>query len=90
MSLYSQEEICEDCIYSSWHKCDKCKKITFCQCLIKEECGVDRYIGKCKRKTVRNKSIHTKYICNHEFECEGCPCIHCGKTKKEIHEDNEI
>ncbi|MBT6050041.1 MAG: hypothetical protein HOG49_24855 [Candidatus Scalindua sp.] len=51
MSLYSAEEICEDCDYGKWHFC--CS--SFCKCKLDQEEGRNHLNGRCLFHTVKKK-----------------------------------
>jgi len=59
MSLYSMEEICEECIWAMWHICEDCYKSSpsFCHCEIGEESDVSETTGSCdmKKNIILNK-----------------------------------
>jgi hypothetical protein len=48
MSLFSFEEICENCKNAIWHNCPECygDKIKFCHCKINVEELISHYVRK--------------------------------------------
>lgn len=49
MSLFSFEEVCNDCVCAKWHQCDECynDRRSFCCCMAMSETKVDHNTGKC-------------------------------------------
>ena len=62
MSLFSLEEICEDCRYSNWHDCKICGRKSFCYCSENNEQYVDCFIGECEYKKPIDRKIDDEKI----------------------------
>lgn len=55
MALYSIDEICRECKYSQWHRCEKCYgKPSFCHCVINQEIWILWDMGTCESKELKN------------------------------------
>lgn len=55
MSLYSFEEVCNECIYSHWHFCDECYGSgKFCHCEENHENSISFTRGECEYKEIKD------------------------------------
>ena len=63
--------------------CTECKKvISQCRCMSNDKTVKYSICKECQKKE--------KKVCNHKFDCDGCPCTRCGKTWIEIQQDDEV